>query len=138
MYTAAFVWLTPLPRAAGKAEITRSATMSPPTTGTIRTRGTGGDMDEPRVTKCTHSIAIRKQTTASPEKTPIKTARNINNWSSRNERMRLLQDLQVAHRLPMDGRELSGIGSGLVSGGSGGRLGRLISRYAPRRARLAP
>src|ERR1700746_595019 len=114
------------------------ATMSPPTTGTIRTRGTGGNIDKPRETKWTHSITIRKQTTASPEKIPIRTARNMNNWSSRNERMRLLQDLQVAHRFRMDGRELWGIGSGLVSGGSGGRLGRLISRYAPRRARLAP
>src|SRR4029077_5728371 len=91
-------------------------------------------MDEPRETRCTHSIAIRKHTTAKPEKIPIKTARNINNWSSRNKRMRLLQDLQVAHRLRMDGRELWGIGSGWVSGGSGGRLVKLISRFPPHRA----
>src|SRR5579864_60899 len=111
--------------------------MSPPPTGTIRTRGTGGNMDEPRETRCTHSIAIRKQTTASPEKIPIRTARNINNWSSRSERMRLLQDLQVAHRFRMDGRELWEIGSGWVSGGSGGRLVKLISSHQPGYARSA-
>src|ERR1700756_4790656 len=111
--------------------------MNPPATGTIRTRGTGGNIDEPRETRWTHSMAIRKQTTASPEKIPIRTARNMNNWSSRNERMRLLQDLQVAHRFRMDGRELWGIGSGLVSGGSGGSLGKLISSYPPGCARLA-
>src|SRR6202040_3770154 len=95
----------------------------------MRTRGTGGNIDEPRETRRTHSIAIRKQTTARPEKIPIRTARNKNSWSSRNAKMRLLQDRQVAQRFRTERLELWEIGSGFVSGVAGGEVVKLIGSY---------
>src|SRR4029077_8557267 len=80
----------------------------------------GGDIDEPSSNKCTHSIAMRKQTTPRPEKIPISTARMRKSWSSRRAKIRLVQDRQVAQRLRIEfvwgGDEGGGAAPELVAG----------------------
>src|SRR5271170_8084342 len=75
--------------------MTRNATSRPPTVGARTTRRVEGVSEEPSSSICVHSIAMRKQTTAKPDRMPISTARKRKNWSSRMVKMRCVQ---VSHR----------------------------------------
>src|ERR1700722_19558412 len=94
MYTADLVWFTPLPRTAGN------------TLGASTTRGNDGTSDDPSSSICVHSIASRKQTTASPLKIPISTASSRKKRSSRIVKTSCVQLSQ---------RERTGGGAGVGS-----------------------
>src|ERR1700720_1210308 len=78
--------------------MTRRATANPASVGARITRGNEGEIDEPSSSIWVHSIAMRKQTTARPERTPISTARNKKKRSSRIVKMRFVQICQAARK----------------------------------------
>src|ERR1700693_1224424 len=82
--------------------MTRRATANPASVGAKITRGNEGEIDEPSSSICVHSIAMRKQTTARPEKTPISTARNRKNRSSRMVKTRFVQTSHRARKPELD------------------------------------
>src|ERR1700722_3708396 len=79
--------------------MTRRATANPASVGAKITRGNVGEIDEPSSSIWVHSIAMRKQTTAKPERIPIKTARNKKKRSSRMVKTRFVQLSHIA-RIP--------------------------------------
>src|SRR5580704_496227 len=78
--------------------MTRRATANPASVGAKITRGNEGEIDEPSSSIWVHSIAMRKQTTARPERTPISTARNKKKRSSRIVKMRFVQICHAARK----------------------------------------
>src|SRR5580704_19177530 len=93
--------------------MTRRATANPASVGAKITRGNEGEIDEPSSSIWVHSIAMRKQTTARPERTPISTARNKKKRSSRIVKTRFVQLSHIA-RIPDLEVEFSG---SLAAGG---------------------
>src|ERR1700722_4943878 len=79
--------------------MTRRATANPASVGAKITRGNVGEIDEPSSSIWVHSIAMRKQTTAKPERIPIKTARNKKKRSSRMGKTRFVPLSHIA-RIP--------------------------------------
>src|ERR1700685_3595472 len=78
--------------------MTRRATANPASVGAKITRGNEGEIDEPSSSIWVHSIAMRKQTTAKPERIPIKTARNKKNRSSRMVKTRFVQTSHIVRK----------------------------------------
>src|ERR1700735_611951 len=78
--------------------MTRNATTRPPRVGARTTRKVEGASEDPSSSICVHSIAMRKQTTARPDKMPISTARKRKNWSSRMVKMRCVQACRRARK----------------------------------------
>src|SRR5665213_3742099 len=72
IYIAAFVWLMPLPLTSGKTKRVNTATISPTTVGTTSSLTCRGPGDDPSKSTLSQSIAMRKDTTSSPEMMPIK------------------------------------------------------------------
>src|ERR1700722_3742608 len=78
--------------------MTRAATANPASVGAKITRGNVGDREDPSSSIWVHSIAMRKQTTARPERIPIKTARNKKNRSSRMVKTRFVQTSHIVRK----------------------------------------
>src|ERR1700685_153687 len=97
--------------------MTRNATTRPPRVGARTTRRVEGVSEEPSSSIWVHSIAMRKQTTARPDRMPISTARKRKNWSSRMVKMRCVQTCHRARKperkFGFDGMaDVGGAGSG--------------------------
>src|SRR5271156_1263489 len=96
----------------------RAATANPASVGAKITRGNEGEIDEPSSSIWVHSIAMRKQTTARPERTPISTARNKKNRSSRIVKMRFVQLSHIARKPALElGTDASFAKAGTAPGG---------------------
>src|SRR5579885_3505989 len=98
MYKAALVWLTPLPRAAGKARVARNVAARAPNAGENRRPYRSVPESAPRLYQLRKSIVIWKATTIRPEKMPIRIDKRRKRWPSVKVRCFLLLDGVIVWR----------------------------------------